>query len=182
MNNSGEVDNEDEAHSHHHPAPDVHATAGSGAETVDPAALGLEAALKAAGYRVTIPRQLVWATLSDAASHITVDALAALVHQRDKSVNRASVYRSLTLFEELGLARQSRLGHDSASTWEISHPDEHFHLVCRICGSVDHHRGSLVRSVRDHLSGDHGFVVDQIELTVTGTCNRCSGIANESQM
>jgi len=133
----------------------------------------IEGALKASGYRVTTPRQVVWATLCAADSHLAVDALAEEVRHRDHTVNRASVYRSLTLFEELGLVRQSRLGPDGASTWEIAHPDEHFHMVCNVCGSVDHHRGTLVSSVREHLSDGHHFEVDQIELTVTGTCHAC---------
>jgi Fur family ferric uptake transcriptional regulator len=83
------------------------------------------------------------------------------------------VYRSLSLFSELDLARESRLGDQEASRWELAHPDEHFHLVCQRCGRVDHHVGTLVASVREHLRRGHGFVPDDIELTVTGTCADC---------
>jgi Fur family transcriptional regulator, ferric uptake regulator len=131
--------------------------------------------LRARGRRVTAARLAVWRALADGGDHPTAEALAERVAALDPSVNLASVYRSLTLFEELGLARQSRLG-EAAGRWEPAHPDEHFHVVCRICGSVDHHVGSLVQSVREHLGGaSHGFAVEQVELTVTGRCAACAG-------
>ncbi len=131
--------------------------------------------LRAQGHRVTGPRQAVWRALCEADAHLTADELADRVTAIDPSVNLASVYRSLTLFEELDLVRQSRLGGETAGRWEMAHPDEHFHLVCRVCGSVDHHQGSLVQSVRDHLSEGHGFDAEQVELIVTGTCAGCAG-------
>lgn len=140
------------------------------------AATDISEALKAGGHRVTAPRQAVWTALVAAGSHLTADELSDQVRRSDRTINVASVYRSLTLFEELGLVRQSRLGPDAASTWEVAHPDEHFHLVCTACGSIDHHRGSLVESVRSHLSGDHGFRADHIELTVSGVCAACAGV------
>ncbi len=45
--------------------------------------------------------------------------------------------------------------------------------MCTSCGDVDHHVGSLVAQVRDHLDVGHGFAVDSVELTVTGRCARC---------
>ena len=128
--------------------------------------------LRAHGHRVTGPRRAVWRALVESGAHLTAEELSERVARIDPSINLASVYRSLTLFEELDLVRQSRLG-DAAGRWELAHPDEHFHLVCTGCGSVDHHAGSLVTSVRDHLSDGHGFEADQSELTVTGRCASC---------
>lgn len=134
----------------------------------------IEDLLRAEGHRVTRPRQVVWRALVEAEAHLTAEQLAERVAVLDPSVNLASVYRSLTLFEELDLARQSHLGGDPAGRWEVAHPDEHFHLVCRHCGAIDHHQGTLVQSVRDHLSSGHGFQADQVELIVTGRCAACS--------
>lgn len=130
--------------------------------------------LRERGHRVTRPRRAVWNVLRGAGGHLTADEIAQRVHAEEPGVNLASVYRSLALFSELALARESRLGDAEASRWELAHPDEHFHLVCQRCGDVDHHVGTLVADVRDHLRRGHGFVTEDIELTVTGTCARCS--------
>ncbi len=122
---------------------------------------------------MTDARLRVWSVLADAQDHLTAEDVAAAVGELDSSINKASVYRSLSLFEEMGAVRQSRLGPERVAYWELGHPDEHFHLVCRVCGSVDHHRGSLVGPVLEHLQNGHGFTVERVELTVTGVCTAC---------
>lgn len=135
---------------------------------------GAEDVLRRHGQRVTVARVLVWQVLTDATEHLTADAVAERVAQVDPSINLASVYRSLSLFEEIGEVRHSHLGAERSGYWEIGHPDEHFHLVCRNCGLVDHHRGTLVQQIRDHLGGEeHDFVPERVELTVTGLCHGC---------
>ena len=134
-----------------------------------------EAVLRRHEQRVTGARVAVWNTLSAADEHLTAEAVAERVALIDPSINLASVYRSLSLFEEVGEVRQSHLGSDRTAYWEIGHPDEHFHLVCRSCGHVDHHKGNLVQQIVDHLGEDHhSFVPERVELTVTGLCHNCA--------
>lgn len=137
----------------------------------------LDRVLRAHGHRVTRPRRLVWEALRGSDRHRTVDELAA---DLSGAVDVASIYRSLSLFEELGVARVSRFHDDDASRWESAHPDEHFHLVCTHCGDVDHHVGSLVASIRSHLEEGHGFAVADVDLTVRGTCARCREVSGEA--
>ncbi len=133
--------------------------------------------LRRHGQRVTDARVAVWETLAGTDEHLTAESVAKRVAVMDPSINLASVYRSLALFEEIGEVRQSHLGPDRTAYWEVGHPDEHFHLVCRNCGTVDHHRGTLVRQIMDHLQGkEHGFVPERVELTVTGLCPNCVGV------
>lgn len=135
-------------------------------------ATDLQDSLRRSGYRVTRPRRAVWDVLSTADGHLTVEEITAEVEARGEEVDLASVYRTLDVFEQLGLARMSRLG-EEAGRWELAHPDEHFHLVCDQCGEVDHHVGSLVAQIRDHLADDHGFATRTVDLVVHGRCHRC---------
>lgn len=130
--------------------------------------------LREHGYRLTSPRWLVWSVLRSAEGHLTADEVTERVNEADPTVNRSSVYRSLTTFEELDLARRSHLGIDESSRWEIAHPDDEFHLVCRSCGSVGHHAGELVGQIRSHLRQRHDFVADGVDLVITGECFSCS--------
>lgn len=129
--------------------------------------------LRSRGYRLTSPRWLVWAVLRAAEGHLTAEEIASRVNEADPTVNRSSVYRTLGLFEELDLVRGSRLGIDDAARWEIAHPDDQFHLVCRQCGAVDHHVGELVEQIRSHLEAHHGFLAENVDLVVTGLCPDC---------
>ena len=85
------------------------------------------------------------------------------------------MYRSLSLFAELGLVRESNLGANEAIHWELAHSDESFHLRCAACGRVEHHTGDLVAQVEHHLSFHHGFQASRVELLVHGTCRDCGG-------
>ncbi len=149
----------------------------------------LAAALRAGGHRLTEPRRAVWSALDATArsgrspgsvdagahedGHLTVDEVVDRTHALGASVDRATAYRVLALLEELGLVRATKLGSTDAVRWERAHPDEHFHLRCTSCGAVDHHVGTLVATVREHLDEGHGFAADSVELTVHGRCAAC---------
>jgi Fur family transcriptional regulator, ferric uptake regulator len=139
---------------------------------MDVTTVELDRTLREHGFRATTPRRVVWDALVRSAGHVTAEELTALVGE---DVDQASVYRALALFEELGLARTSRLGDGDAARWEPAHPDEHFHLVCTECGEIDHHVGSLVSQITEHLDEGHGFEVERVELVVNGRCRRCRG-------
>ena len=139
----------------------------------------LATALRRAGHRLTGPRRAVWAALAAPAAagdhdvHLSVDAVIERTQRHGDGVDRATAYRVLALLEELGLVRSSQLDVNGPLRYEPAHPDEHFHLRCTVCGVVDHHVGSLVATVREHLDAGHGFTPDSIDLTVQGRCARC---------
>lgn len=136
--------------------------------------LDLGTLLRERGHRVTPPRRLVWSVLQSADAHLTAEAIARRVGEMDPSVNLSSIYRSLALFAELDLVRESSFDSDGASRWEIAHPDDHFHLVCRNCGRVEHHVGNQVEQIRRHLGSGHGFAVESVDLLVSGLCPDCA--------
>ena len=129
--------------------------------------------LRGEGYRLTPQRQLVWEVLRTAEHHLTAEEIHARVSRTVPEFNLASVYRTLALLADLDLAKEVRLGNGAAS-WELAHPDDEFHLVCRVCGEVTHHHGTLVSDVRAHLAGGHGFTPEAVDLVVHGVCAACS--------
>jgi Fe2+ or Zn2+ uptake regulation protein len=135
----------------------------------------LTGVLRDAGYRVTGPRRLVWDVLSTTHHHLTVEEIAERARSSDPAINRSSVYRSLDLFSELGIARESNLGPGSASHWELAHPDDQFHLRCTVCGRVEHHTGDLVARISSHLADHHDFAAEHVQLVVAGRCSDCTG-------
>jgi Fur family ferric uptake transcriptional regulator len=128
--------------------------------------------LRDEGYRLTPQRRLVWEVLRSAEHHLTAEQIHDAVSQTAPDLNVASVYRTLTLLAELDLVKEVQLG-DGRGHWELAHPDDAFHLVCRGCGQVTHHTGTVVEDVRTHLASQHGFAPEQVELIVRGLCAAC---------
>jgi Fur family ferric uptake transcriptional regulator len=128
--------------------------------------------LRDEGYRLTPQRRLVWEVLRSAEHHLTAEQIHDEILRTVPDFNVASVYRTLTLLAELDLAKEVQLG-DGKGHWEVAHPDDEFHLVCRGCGAVTHHTGTVVEEVRAHLASEHGFVPEDVELVVHGVCAAC---------
>lgn len=143
----------------------------------------LATALRDGGHRLTEPRRAVWAALHDggttaAQTHLTVDEVTERAHMLGFRIDRASAYRALSLLASLELVRVSHLNAGDAVRWEVAHPDEHFHLRCMTCEAVEHHVGTLVARIREHLDEGHGFEVATVSLTVHGHCGRCRKLAD----
>jgi Fur family transcriptional regulator, ferric uptake regulator len=132
--------------------------------------------LRSSGYRMTPQRQLVWDVLRRAEHHLSAEAIHERVAAIVPAFNLASVYRTLALLGELGLAHEVHIG-DGRGYWEVAHAEETIHLHCRVCRRVDHHEGELVMEIRDHLSGGHDFTPEHIDLVVHGVCGDCARAA-----
>jgi Fur family ferric uptake transcriptional regulator len=114
----------------------------------------------------------VWDVLSASDRHLNAHEIAERVRSVDQRINVSSVYRTLTLFAELDLVRESRLDHD-ASTWEPAHGDAVIHLQCQQCGQVRHHDAAVVETLRRQLRSQVGFHAENIDVRVTGNCAAC---------
>ena len=95
----------------------------------------LRARLHQRGLRVTPQRQLVLEAI-DRLGHATPDAVCAEVQAVASGVNLSTIYRTLELFERLGLVRHAHLGAGSA-TYHSAAAAAHLHLVCDGCGAID---------------------------------------------
>ena len=137
-----------------------------------PAADDWQAELRSRGYRLTPQRQLVLEAVG-ALGHATPEEIAGKVRETASGVNISTVYRTLELLEELGLVQHTHLGH-GAPTYSVASDDDHVHLVCRDCGTVDEVAGDVVEDVVRRLSAERGFTVDVGHFAVFGRCRVCS--------
>ncbi len=128
--------------------------------------------LREAGYRLTAPRRAVLSVLAEAHAHLPADRIHELAAAHTPEVNLASVYRTLALLDELGLAHEVRLG-DGRGYWELAHDEDTYHLHCVRCRTVAHHSGDTVPRLRAHLGEAHGFAAESVDLVVHGVCERC---------
>ena len=130
-----------------------------------------QAELRARGYRLTPQRQLVLEAVGSL-GHATPEEIVNTVRRTASGVNISTVYRTLELLETIGLVRHTHLGH-GAPTYSVATDDDHVHLVCRDCGSVDEAPVELVQAAVDRLSRDKGFAVDVGHFPVFGRCRAC---------
>lgn len=141
---------------HRHPAPPA-----------GPATTDLAARLRSRGMRLTPQREQILAAVRRL-GHATPEQISDTV----PDVDVATVYRTLELFESLGLVRHAHLGHGAPSFRPAE--DEHVHIVCHTCGAVADGRPELVDALAAQLRDERGFELDRAHFTVFGRCRDCS--------
>ena len=94
---------------------------------------GLITELRNRGHRLTPQREMIVQAVAHAGRHVTAEEIFEEVQAKTRAVNVATVYRTLDLLVELGLASRSDLGQGKA-TYSSHHHGHHCHLVCRACG------------------------------------------------
>lgn len=128
--------------------------------------------LRGAGLRVTAAR----AALLDAVragDHLGVEAIAAGVRDRIGQVSLQAVYDALNALTQAGLVRRIEPA-GSPARYEGRLRDNHHHLVCRSCGSVADVDCAVGHAPCLTPSDDHGFAIDEAEVTYWGLCPGCS--------
>ena len=135
---------------------------------------GVRRRLRAAGLRVTAPRQAVLGVLADR-PHATADGVATAVRDRLGSVSTQAVYDVLAACVDAGLVRRIEPA-GSAARYETRTGDNHHHVVCRSCGAtadVDCVVGSAPCLAPD---ADSGYSIDEAEVTFWGLCPACRAV------
>ncbi|MFY1652259.1 Fur family transcriptional regulator [Solwaraspora sp. WMMB762] len=130
-----------------------------------------EEELRSRGLRVTRPRLAVLDVLAQG-GHLGVEDIARQVRSRIDSVSTQAVYDVLNVFAEAGLARRIEPA-GGAARYERRTGDNHHHVVCRECGVVGDVDCAVGAAPCLEPTADHGFVIDEAEVTFWGLCPDC---------
>jgi Fur family transcriptional regulator, stress-responsive regulator len=128
--------------------------------------------LRERGMRVTSQRLLIDRALRDHGGHLTAEQVHDLVEPVLPGVTQQTVYSTLALLAELGVAR--RVSAPGASTRFEARADDHHHMVCESCGAIEdlHVKVPVSRAVG--ASRELGFVPASASVTVLGLCEACA--------
>lgn len=123
--------------------------------------------------RITAQRQLVARALRGSGRTVRAVDLFDALRREHPRLGRATVFRTLDLLVEQGLAQRFE-GEGHVYLYTACDPVHHHHLVCRTCGSTtdidDAEVDALITSVRVR----HRFVLDHGSLDFYGTCRHCT--------
>src|SRR5215210_5189393 len=109
--------------------------------------------IQKAGLRRTSQRDLILETFLSTEEHLTSEDLYRLVSKHDPSVGNTTVYRTLKLLIEAGLAREVRFG-DNKTYYEHHYNHEHHdHMICTECGKVIEFFSQEIEKLQDEMAG-----------------------------
>ena len=128
--------------------------------------------LRGAGLRVTAAR-VALLEMVRGGDHLGVEALAARVRDRVGHVSVQAVYDALNALTAAGLIRRIEPA-GSPARYEGRVGDNHHHVVCRSCGVMADVDCAVGQTPCLTASDDHGFSIDEAEVTYWGLCPGCS--------
>jgi Fe2+ or Zn2+ uptake regulation protein len=132
----------------------------------------LIALLHARGQRVTSQRLLILRELRRRGHHATAEQIYHAVRDELPGMSIPTVYATLDLLVQLGLARKIDAG-VGISLYD-ARTDPHQHTVCRRCGRIDDIDGELDLAALLEEASATGFRPDRAELVVSGLCASCA--------
>jgi Fur family ferric uptake transcriptional regulator len=125
------------------------------------------------GLKRTAQRDLILSVFLRTEEHLSSEDLYLLVHKEDPSVGQTTVYRTLKLLAEAGLAREVRFG-DGLTHYEHSYKHEHHdHMICSNCGKIIEFYSAELEAIQDAMAAKHKFEVEQHLLRIIGICADC---------
>ncbi len=128
--------------------------------------------LRAAALRVTRPRVAVLSAVH-AHPHADTDTIIQVVRQSLGEVSHQAVYDVLRALTLAGLVRRIQPT-GSVARYESRVGDNHHHVVCRSCGAIADVDCAVDTTPCLTASDDHGFAIDEAEVTYWGRCPDCS--------
>jgi len=132
----------------------------------------LVALLRARGHRVTSQRVVVLRALRRLGRHATADDVLEAVRPELPGISAPTIYATLDLLVELGLAQKVQAGARGALYDPRVEPHEH--AVCRRCGCVEDVGEGMDAAALLAPATAAGFRAESVAVVVSGLCAACA--------
>lgn len=132
--------------------------------------------LQEKGYKFTTQRRAILDTIMENSDkHLSSEEIYDIVRKKYPETGLATVYRSLQIFEELGLIY--RLDFDDGrvryDVYNGAHDHQHHHLICISCGDVIEVEEDLLDDMEKHIMEAKDFEIIDHNVKFYGYCSKC---------
>jgi len=133
----------------------------------------LQAYMDSKGLRSTSQRRTVTEVFFRSKGHLSIEDVLLQVRSEDPGVGYATVYRTLKLLKECGLALERHFG-DGVSRYEVAHEnDHHDHLLCMECNAIVEFEDEAIEVLQEQLAKRHGYLLRGHKHELYGLCPAC---------
>lgn len=125
------------------------------------------------GLKTTRQRNCVADVFFAQDEHLTIEEMLELVRKQDPKIGYATVYRTLKLLTEAGLAAERKFADGVARYEQALGQKHHDHMVCTECGEVIEFVSDKIEELQDSIAAKHGFKLKSHKLELYGICKNC---------
>jgi Fur family transcriptional regulator, ferric uptake regulator len=130
--------------------------------------------LTRSGLKSTHQRARIVEAFFAAGQHISAEELYQRLRVETPSLGLVTVYRTLKLLRQAGLAVERQFGDTCARFDPNSSSGAHHHLICTRCGKIQEFRDDSLLRIRRTVARRLGFAVREHNLELYGLCRDCA--------
>lgn len=152
----------------------VAAAVSSGARAPAEALESFREWLRERGLKTTSQRDDIASAFLESDRHISVEELYAEVKKVNPRVGYATVYRTLRLLKECGLAVERHFN-DAEARFEVAEDEHrtHDHFICERCSRILEFSSAEIEAFDERIAKKLGAVVTRHRLELYGICREC---------
>ncbi len=105
--------------------------------------------------------------------HVTVEELYESIKRKHSSIGYATIYRTLKLFTESGIAYERDFEDGKAKYEPLRSDTDHHHIICTECGKIVEFANSQIELCLDQIAKLNQFYVKKRKLQIYGVCSDC---------
>ena len=133
----------------------------------------LKSFLKEKGFKSTRQRDVIANEFLKTGEHVTAEDLYLKINRKHKDIGFTTVYRTLKLLTESGLATE-RIFADNLTRYEpLSAEDHHDHLICLKCGLITEFEEPKMERMQERIADEFGFYTVDHKMELYGYCRKC---------
>ena len=125
------------------------------------------------GLKSTRQRDIILDAFLCSNQHISTDELYLKLRAKHPNIGYATVYRTLKLFVEAGIAREFHFGDGQTRYEHLIKGDHHDHLVCTRCSAITQFANETIEKLQEEIAASHGFLIETHKLELYGLCPCC---------
>jgi len=132
------------------------------------------------GLKSTRQRDLIVKLFFETTEHISCEELYERAKKQDSNVGFATVYRTMKVLTDSGLANRRNFG-DGQARFENTYEGEHHdHMVCTRCGDIAEFESDAANALKEEIAKRKGFHIQYHKMELYGLCRNCHKLAQKA--
>lgn len=125
------------------------------------------------GLKTTSQRQTIIEIFLGSTDHITIESLYRKVKEKNPNIGYATVYRTMNLLKESGMASERHFGTRHAM-YEPHIPNQHHdHLICLNCNKIIEFEDKKIEALQEKIAKKYQYRLSTHKHELYGYCKNC---------
>ena len=129
--------------------------------------------LRSRGMKFSKPRRIILKLFLEGEDHKDIEKLVVEAKSIDSLISRSTVYRTMNLLADCGLADEINFSGNRKHFENLSKKKHHDHYFCTKCSSVGEFHHPMIEKLQEEVAQTKGFQITSHRMILYGICGNC---------